>query len=112
MIHLIEGIENRKGILKNRLHILAEIPVLRTTELTDILAFIEHLARGWIQQAQHDRGQGRFPAATLSSHCDDPGRVSQQIKTDWIECVNFLLANPIELGDVLQLQCSLTHEAP
>ncbi len=36
----------------------------------------------------------------------------KQIKTDWIECVNLLLANTIELGDVLQLQCSLTHEAP
>ena len=77
MIHLIEGIENRKGILKNRLHILTKISVLRTTELTDILAFIEHLARGWIKQAQHNRGQGCLPTTTLSGHCDDAGWISQ-----------------------------------
>ena len=61
--HAHAGIEGGKGILKNDLHILAQVFSLVLGYADGLLSLKQNAAAGSVQQAQNYPAQGGFPAA-------------------------------------------------
>jgi hypothetical protein len=69
----VEGVEDGEGVLEDGLHLAAEGELLLADEVADILALVEDLALGWLDEAEQQHGQGGLAAAALARHRHDRG---------------------------------------
>ena len=68
MVNRVKRIVDRKGILKDRLHLTAKLHLLGPRQRCHCLALIKDFATAGREKAQQDQGQCRLAAATFTSN--------------------------------------------
>ena len=82
VVHSIEGIEHRKRVLEDRLHLAAEGHALIAREIPDVTALVQDLSRRGREKSEQKHREGGLAAPAFPCHGEDRRLILFQSERD------------------------------